>query len=131
MMTCKTFSYLVAKTFSGQVPSLEMFQNKHVLLKRSRQSQKNEQSWDFLLKCCRLKSCNTCQFSPKVTFKKIWQDWDCSIHCIKMKFPLRISPVNVTKSAVSFLRIWSYLLEKSLMENFTSFAVIVFMASFG
>ena len=36
-------------------------------------------------------------------------------------FPLRISPVNVTKSAV----FWSHLLEKSLMENF------IFCAVFG
>ena len=36
----------------------------------------------------------------------------------KWSFPLRISSVNVTKSAV-FLRIWSHLLKKYLMENFT------------
>ena len=37
----------------------------------------------------------------------------------KLSFPLRISSVNVTKSAVSsgFLWIWSDLLKKSLMEN--------------
>ena len=35
----------------------------------------------------------------------------------KWSFPLKISSVNVTKSA-SFLRIWSHLLKKSLMENF-------------
>ena len=35
----------------------------------------------------------------------------------KWSFPLQIFSVNVTKSAV-FLRIWSYLLKKSIMENF-------------
>ena len=34
----------------------------------------------------------------------------------KWSFPLRISSVNVTKSA-GFLRIWSHLLKKSLIEN--------------
>ena len=34
----------------------------------------------------------------------------------KKRFQLRISSVNVTKS--SFLRIWSHLLKKSLIENF-------------
>ena len=37
-------------------------------------------------------------------------------------FQLRISPVNVTKSA-GHIRIWSHLLEKSLMENFIFCAV--------
>ena len=35
----------------------------------------------------------------------------------KRSFPLRISSVNVTKSAI-FLRIWSHLLKKSSIENF-------------
>ena len=39
----------------------------------------------------------------------------------KVKFPLRISSVNVTKSAV-FFWIWSHL-QKSLMENFILCAV--------
>ena len=49
----------------------------------------------------------------------------------KWSFPLRISSVNVTKSAetadlVTFtkLRIWSHLLKKSLIENFIFCAVI-------
>ena len=33
-------------------------------------------------------------------------------------FPSGISPVNVCDQIRSFLRIWSHLLEKSLMENF-------------
>ena len=39
----------------------------------------------------------------------------------KWSFPLRICPVNVTQSTENChrkLRIWSHLLEKSLMENF-------------
>ena len=40
----------------------------------------------------------------------------------KMKFPLQISLVNVTK-ILSFLRIWSHLLKKSVMENFIFCAV--------
>ena len=41
----------------------------------------------------------------------------------KIGFPLRISSVNVTK-CVGRLRIWSYLLKKSLVENFIFCAVI-------
>ena len=43
----------------------------------------------------------------------------------KWRFPIRISSVNVTKSAVvrRKLRIWSHLLKKSLMENFIFCAV--------
>ena len=39
-------------------------------------------------------------------------------------FPLRISSVKVTKSAVS-LRIWSHLLKKFFMENFIFCAVVM------
>ena len=41
----------------------------------------------------------------------------------KWSFPIRISSVNVTKSAV---RIWSHLLKKSLMKNFIFCAVNIF-----
>ena len=45
----------------------------------------------------------------------------------KSSFPFKISPVNVTKSAVYYsrLRIWSYLLKKSIMENLIVRAVRV------
>ena len=44
-------------------------------------------------------------------------------HCTKKwSFPLGISSVNASKSAV-FLRIWSHLLRKSLIENFIFCAV--------
>ena len=40
-------------------------------------------------------------------------------HCTKrLSFPLRISSVNVTKSAVRKLQIWSDLLKKFLLEGF-------------
>ena len=42
----------------------------------------------------------------------------------KWSFPLRISSVNVT-NFFSFLRIWSHLMKKSLMENFIFCAVQV------
>ena len=46
----------------------------------------------------------------------------------KISFPLRISSVNATKSAVSRkLQIWSHLLKKSLMESFTFCAVFVIL----
>ena len=45
----------------------------------------------------------------------------------RWSFPLRISSVNVTKSA---LRIWSHLLKKSLMENFI-FCAVVFVFFLG
>ena len=38
-------------------------------------------------------------------------------------FPLRISPVNVTKSAGNW--IWSHLLEKSLMEKKLHFCAVI------
>ena len=43
----------------------------------------------------------------------------------KWSFPLRISSVNMTKFC-SFLRIWSHLLKKFLMENFIFCAVLPF-----
>ena len=42
----------------------------------------------------------------------------------KRSFPLSISSVNVTKSAI-VLRIWSHLLKKFLMENFIFCAMFV------
>ena len=48
----------------------------------------------------------------------------------KMKFKLRISLVNKHDQIRSFLRIWSYLLKKSLMENFIFCAVLHCQKSF-
>ena len=45
---------------------------------------------------------------------------DTALHK-KRSFPLRIYPVNVTKSEIS----WRNFLEKSLMENFIFCAVLV------
>ena len=52
-------------------------------------------------------------------FSLNWWNISLSTHYTKNEsFSLRISLVNVTKSAVS-CHIWSHILKKSLMENFT------------
>ena len=56
-------------------------------------------------------------------YHQIKQMWTKRITAQKMKFSLRISSVNVTKSAGNFYSIWSHLLKKSLMENFILCAV--------
>ena len=43
----------------------------------------------------------------------------------KWSFPLRISSVNATKTAVSCFQIWSHLLKKFLMENFIFWVVLL------
>ena len=55
-----------------------------------------------------------------INFQQVESSCSVCITTQKMKFPLRISSVNVAKSAVP---IWSHLLKKSLMENFIFCAV--------
>ena len=46
-----------------------------------------------------------------------------NIHCSKMKFPIKVF-FSKCHQICSFLRIWSHLLKKSLMEHFIFCAVI-------